>query len=381
MTHKEHYLLICLTLFWLPLQAAPLDTIMSSRHTVEPWHGELELSIDHMNDTLDVFNIRQGHQEYAGTSVGDYAGGHLYGGIALTDKVWLEGSWWDRTLGYQTDAFNLQSWHFSTQYLLNQKLGVVIPDLSVRATLWGNYANRLTKSSSTTLFGKTVDEVDILKPEDNQWQFDLVSTWEPARRTEFTLFFGGGQIRTDFDKLQVSGQINQIIDVGDGVINIVDDNNGNVLVKNNKFSNLQVTLNQESDKISIGGFGELDNTYGVDSGFGIKHDAGYLHLGGSLIWYNNQWRIRGGYKIIYVDRGGYDDLVQQISQNVGDNQYNHIFSGDILFRLTTNSALFVRGQIMTNQFLGEIPFSYTPYTAHRFDEKYGFVSVGINYYF
>jgi len=46
-----------------------------------------------------------------------------------------------------------------------------------------------------------------------------------------------------------------------------------------------------------------------------------------------------------------------------------------------HGALFIRGYAMTNQFLGEIPFSYTPYTAHRFDERYGFVSAGYSYYF
>jgi hypothetical protein len=421
-------------------QAAPLDPLMSSRHTTETWHGELEISIDSMSDAIDVLDIRGGHQDFAGTSVGDYSGGHLQGGIALTEQFWLEGSWWDRTLDYHIEAFNLQSWHLSTQYRLNDGLGVAIPDLALKATLWGNYAAQLTKSSSTSLFGRTVDKIDILKPKDNQWQMDVVATWDLSDATELTLFAGGGQIDTDFDKLLASGRVSGVVDVNDtGTIQTILDNREHPLVESTldsllasdprfsavtaeqpmtvtecldgicgiaftvieggdsatitvdvdmqpvvegkTFTDLEIALSPQSNKISVAGIDVLDNIYGVGSGLGIQHDAKYYQLGGSLMWYNRNWRLRGGYKMLYVDRGEYEDLVQQFGRTAEIDKINNILVGDLTYRLTKKTALFLRGQVMSNQFLGEIPFSYTPYTAHRFDEKYGFISAGINYYF
>ncbi|MDB5726920.1 MAG: putative signal peptide protein, partial [Noviherbaspirillum sp.] len=51
--------------------------------------------------------------------------------------------------------------------------------------------------------------------------------------------------------------------------------------------------------------------------------------------------------------------------------------GELAYRLTTNLSLFGRGQYMTNQFTGEIPFAYNTFTAGRFDKRYGIVTVGL----
>jgi len=420
-----------------PLHAAPLDPLMSSRHTTEPWHGELEISIDNMNDTLDLFDMRGGHEDFAGTSVGDYSGGHLQGGVAITEQLWLEGSWWDRTLDYRTEAFNLQSWHLSTQYLLNESVGLVIPELALRVGVWGNQAELLSKKSATTLFGRKVDNIDIHSPQDRQWQLDLIGTWGVAQSTELTLFVGGGQISTSFDKLTASGAVASVVDInsasdmqkildnrdhpmvaetintllqsttglteigsdttitvkecadGQCTINIRDpiglekeiQLNMAEAIKGKQFNQLEIALSADpdSDKISIQGIDLLENSYGLDSGLGIAHDGDFYQIGGGLTWYNQGWRVRGGYKLLYVDRSDYEEVVRNFGASA--EKINNVFIADITRRVGKHGALFIRGYAMTNQFLGEIPFSYTPYTAHRFDERYGFVSAGYSYYF
>ena len=36
-----------------------------------------------------------------------------------------------------------------------------------------------------------------------------------------------------------------------------------------------------------------------------------------------------------------------------------------------------RAQLMSNQFVGDIPFTYDGFTAGKFDRRYGFVSFGM----
>ena len=378
----KHKFTVVLFLFVQSAQSAPLDTLVSARHSTEPWHGELEIGLDVVNDTVDVFDIRGEHQDFSGTNVGDYSGGHLLGGISLTDKLWVEGSLWDRELDYRTDSFSIQSWNLSAQYQISRMLGVLVPDLTMRATVWGNYADKLIRNSSTTIFGRTVDKIEVAKPKDTQWQIDLIGSWDVGSSMELTLFSGMGKGSSDFDSLLVSGQASEVFDFGPGVvIDRLQGSDGTVLVENGEFNDLELSVNNAEDAIQVAGFSVADNVYGIDSGLGISHETSYVQWGGGLLWYNRSWRVRAGYKFMYVDRGIYDDLVVKINPLSNVEKGNHFFVGDISYRIGNQTAVFLRGQVMSNQFLGEIPFSYTPFTSHRFDEKYGYLTAGINYYF
>jgi hypothetical protein len=44
-------------------------------------------------------------------------------------------------------------------------------------------------------------------------------------------------------------------------------------------------------------------------------------------------------------------------------------------------ALFVRGQYMSNQFLGEVPFAYNRFTASKFSRRYSLVTAGLWMFF
>jgi hypothetical protein len=92
-------------------------------------------------------------------------------------------------------------------------------------------------------------------------------------------------------------------------------------------------------------------------------------------WRSGPWQLRAGYQYQRLDRGQIDDTIEQRGGKAVKS--NHIVVGEVAYRLTTNLSLFGRGQYMTNQFTGEIPFAYNTFTAGRFDKRYGIVTVGL----
>jgi hypothetical protein len=94
-----------------------------------------------------------------------------------------------------------------------------------------------------------------------------------------------------------------------------------------------------------------------------------------LQWHRNNWRLQGGYHFQQVNRNAIDALI--VSRNGVAYNTNHIFIADLQYEFLKNQFVFLRGQLMSNQFLGEIPFAYNSVTASKFDRSYGLVSLGV----
>lgn len=50
-------------------------------------------------------------------------------------------------------------------------------------------------------------------------------------------------------------------------------------------------------------------------------------------------------------------------------------------KLSPKTALLLRGQMMSNQFVGEVTFVYNQITYSKFGKRYGFVSISLVAYF
>lgn len=354
---NKRYSRIFVVLFFLAgaVDAAPLDALLSADQYRKAGEFHADASYDAMNSTLDVLNIRGKDTLYAGTNVGDYSGLHLRAGYALTDRLSVEGGAWQRKITYRSDNETLQSWQSALQYRLNgnQKSRSLY---ALRLSVWGNQAGSLTKASPTTFVGKSVNNVTINSPRDIQEQIDLVGSWRLTRKTTASAFAGLGR---------------STVSTGNMSANYTSGNGCNY--------NLAFTATTTSGVLAApcAAPGIILTSFSTPQGLiqEFSYHANYYQLGGMLHWQHARWDLRGGYQFQYLNRSNVDSLI--VSRGGTSYQTNHVLVADVSRKITPHVAVFARGQMMSNQFVGEIPFAYNSVTASKFSRKYGIASFGV----
>jgi hypothetical protein len=339
-------------------QAAPLDALLSANKAAAPGKVEIEAGYDVVNSKVDIFNVRNRDNDFAGTNIGDYHGAHARAGVAITPKLWLDGGLWQRRLEYRNDEAKLNSWQVAAQYKFLEGQALV-PTLAARVGAWGNNADSLNKTSPTTVSGVTLNSVTVNNPSDRQFQADLIASWPVLRQGEVSTFIGGGTSRVQLDS--VTGNATQ------------NGCNYNLAFGRNELTG---TLAQFCNAgVVVDRFTMSNSAVGINVYDEAEYRARFMHAGLSGKWLTGNWQFRAGYDYQRVNRSGVDDIISQRGGKPIDN--NHTFIGEIMYRVSDHVSLFGRGQMMVRQFTGEIPFAYNTLTASRFDKKYGFVTAGV----
>jgi hypothetical protein len=68
-------------------------------------------------------------------------------------------------------------------------------------------------------------------------------------------------------------------------------------------------------------------------------------------------------------------------KGLGYINYNHIVTLNLIKPLNKQWFVYLGGKAMYRQFNGEIPYLYNKYSQTTFDHKYGWANIGIGYYF
>ena len=345
--------------FALSATAAPLDALLTANSPSGAGDNWFEVSYDAVNSTLDVFRIRESDPIYGGTTVGDYTGLHLRGGVGLFDNLWVEGGLWQRKIAYRDDHESLRSAQVSMQYRFFGTRDSR-SSYALRASSWVNSTSTLNKTTPTSLQGFTLDSIDVIEPSDHQLQLDLLGSWKPTRQTEISAFIGKGSSRVKVKDLTA------IMTVAGCRYALAFEPN---LVSGTLASSC-------SDPYTLESFSVTTNSNVVDR---LSYTASYAQFGGMIEWHNAVWQVRGGYQYQKLHRDKVDDQIIAL----GGTPYtkNHIFVADVSRKIASKAAVFLRGQYMSNQFVGEIPFVYNSFTASRFDRRYGLVSFGVRFGF
>ncbi|OGB60165.1 MAG: hypothetical protein A2496_12510 [Burkholderiales bacterium RIFOXYC12_FULL_60_6] len=345
-------------LFLLPLSvwSAPLDALLSADQLHFAGEFRAELSVDAVNDTLDVLKIRGDDPLFAGTNVGDYLGQHVRLSYALNPKLFVEGGFWRRKITYRTDEESLDSWQLAGQYRVFGDQSSRLHG-ALRLSAWGNRSPSLKKNTPTQVGGRTVNTISIDEVEDTQTQLDAIASWRFNRKNTVSGFVGVGRGSVSTGNLSAT---------------YTSSNGCNYILT---FTQTE-TVGQLAAPCSATGtvIGEFKTSQSVLPEF--SYDTSYLQLGGSWLWQSGDWAMRAGYQFQHLNRGNVDNLIT--SRGGTSYQNNHIVVADLFRRITPHVALFVRGQAMSNQFVGEIPFIYNSVTASKFNRKYGLVSFGVN---
>lgn len=338
------------------IHAAPLDALLSATKPATPGQAIVEVSYDMTNSSLDFLHLRK--KNGTTSDVGDYKGGHIGGGIAITPQLWLDGAYWKRKIDYRSFNADLTSWQIAGQYKFNQAAGAV-PAVALRLGAWGNNSDALTKFTNTTVSNIKFTSATVHKPADQQVQLDLIGTWPVSQNTEISAFASAGASRVKFDSISATSrtkngcEYNIAFDVAGAVGELAQPCSAAVVIT--RFV--------------------IPASETVDVYKEARYRSSYAQAGFMADWHSVNWRLRGGYQFQYIKRNDVDDII--VSRGGAAYKHNHVVVADVSYNAYKNIVVFVRGQFMTNQFNGELPLAYNSLTADKYNQRYGIVSTGL----
>lgn len=329
--------------------AAPLDVFLTTKITTD---GKLkiEAAYDAVNNTLDVLKIRAKDPQYGGTTVGDYSGYHVRAAYGLTKDLAVEGELWQRKISNPGDSATIDSWKVSGQYRFYGSGKPV--DLALRLGAWGDSAGTLRKMTPTQVFGQTAQTITVNSPKDLQLQADLIGTWALTSRLDWSGFLGAGS-----SQVEVAGLSATATSGG---------------------CNFNLTFTQTTAIAQLaapcGGLLQATLVTPTTALQELTYRSLFYQAGTNVRWHKHGWEVSAGYLFRHLKRQNVDSLIAARGGIAYPN--NQLFSLEISNRLTRNITAFARGQAMTNQFVGEIPFTYNGFTASKFGRLYGYASFG-----
>jgi len=398
----------------IPVYAAPLDGLLTALPETYSDKLTVEAGYDMANDTVDVFNIRGD----VASDIGDYAGGHVRVVWPVTKHFQIDGSLWKRGIDYREDTIKLDSWQVGAQHRIANQKGL-LPALALRMSAWGSRSDGVTKSGDLSINGFTAESATVHNPKDQQAQLDILSTWSFGDGWQMDLFAGVGRGKVKLDNLTtktIRGSNS------DGSIS-VEAIKGSVISKQNTFlPEALVTSSGKTasaadvfvskDRIEMGRL-TYTNDRGIDFHFEsvritpsaathgveqedlvaaldgytlapselvtlsnravfdfsqVEYDFNYAQAGLALSWHKDNWRMRGSYLWQKFNRdSGVSDAFTAV-QTV---------TGEVAYRIGDGKAVFVRGQLMDRNLMGETPLAYNSLTASRFDKMYGLLTLGL----
>ncbi len=353
---KFFSLLSCLAIF-SHIPAAPLDGYLNPYQANDFNYGRIALTADQVNESLDIFSIREQYTEFSGTTVGDYQGYSAHLDFRLTRNLSVTGIAWQRELDLGNEKLQISTWKVAGQWnMLSQKK--TRPALSMGYSYWWNDAATIQRASMTSLLNVDVDNIKITNVEDKQHQLDIIATWLMPANLALSLYVGVGFSDVSFDKFFVNY---------DGCPYLLTSPSRQVITMR-----LAQSATPECQVLTVKRTDTRSPFPGP--GLGIQYYSFYQQWGSSIRWKNNNWVLHAGLRAVFID-----SEVDSLIVSAGKKSYTTNFIGlaQVTRRLYKTSALFVRGQYYHRRWLGEIPLTYNVLTAYRFNKAYGLMSLGI----
>lgn len=341
----------------MPAFAAPLDVFLSATPEQIAPRGYLEVGSDHMNESLDVFKVREDDPLIAGTQAGDYSAGYVSGAVKVAEGVWLSGSLGRSSVSSTSDTYNYNNWRVSGLYRIKEANGAM-PALALRFSAWGNNANATESTTAVVVPGARLNTVKITDPADQQLQADLVGTWALTPAQSVSAFISGGSTKLSYGSLSATTTRNGC--------------DYNVAFTGN---DIFLTRARPCTLPSADFYFDSSGEYGVDVASEIAWRGSFVQAGVNSLWQRGPWTVQMGYMFHVVKRRAVDDILKAR----GDTSYthNHNITVQANYRLTPHLSIFGRGQITSNLFFNDIPVAYNSSTAERFGSKYSVFSVGL----
>jgi hypothetical protein len=343
-----------------PLGATPLDVWLSA--TPSAHSGRVELMADMVNDTVDIFNVRDDDARYAGTNAGDYTGWHLQGSKQLTSRWSVDASFWQRRIDFRNDPARFQSWHVGTQYQWLDQSGWR-PGSALRLSHWGSHASNLRRSTPVAVQGTTLNSFETGSLKDAQFQGDWVAGWALTPATALNVFGGVGRSR-----VRMGGAVNATVTQDGCLYNI-----------GLSGSRVEGRLAQRCGDLVDAKFNVPASLLDLDVQSQSNYTATFAQAGVNLGWHRGDWALKGGYLVRQFDRERVDDSLQ--ARNIAPVKNVHSLSSELSYQFSRQWVGALRAEVTSSQLMGEVPSLYNGLTASRLGQRYGLVSVGVAYVF
>ncbi len=343
----------------LPGHAAPSDGLLSAHPEQGLRWGFIEINTDHMNQSLDIFRVRESDPLTAGTKTGDYKGLHIDAGLRATDKLWLSGSFWQRSIKNAVDTFHYNSWQVSGQYRLLEAQSPV-PAVAIRLSAWGNYANETASSTPVTVPGAILNSVKITSPADRQLQADLIGTWNLSPRTDLSALVSVGSSKLSY-----------------GALNATTTRNGCNYQLSFNGNDIFGTLAQPCAVAGgvIQQFYDRSGDYGVDVAKEIAWRAVFVQTGVNATWRTGAWTLKSGYVFHAVRRDSVDAILA--ARGKASYSKSHKITLEAGYQINEWLTAIARAQLSTHFLLSDMPVTYNSATAERFAGKYSVFALGL----
>ncbi len=339
----------------LPAGAAPLDVFLTAEPGLAAWHGQFEAGYDIVNKGFDVFNVRKSDAPGGDSKLGDYHGGHLRAGLAVTPRLWVDGALWRRRIDTRAVPIALDTWQLAAQYKVLDAAGYR-PALALRLGAWGNQADQVDRDRGVRIGSVQLESARVRDVKDRQYQLDAIATWPIAAGAEISAFAGAGSSEINY------GAASATTRVGDCLYQL-------------SFGPSNVVGTCDTAAMNVR-FSIPNSAFGIDFGREVAYRSRYYQGGVAARWRSGNWFLRAGYQRLAVRRDGIDELI--VGRGATAYKSNNILAADLAYTVYRNAAVFVRGQYMSKQFVGELPMAYNSLTAASFSQRYGIVSVGLN---
>lgn len=342
------------------IQASTEDLFLQAKTFKNQSPNSISLGVDLVNDTVDVFDIRE--SEGVQNNTGDYKGTHITATYQFHPQWKIEGSYWFREIDYSGEANSIHSPMLAIQFLPNIQLDTK-DAVAFRMSIWGNQANSVTKASPTFVNNHNFKNITVIQPQDLQLQFDGIFSHQIDSMNLVNAIISGGYSRVKVKNIKLQTKKNAcLMDIS------VQSNN----IFTGQLSEPCILENFIIDEMTTSGNAK---EFGFEIDKDLKYDALFTNLGASWNFRYQKFESQLAYQYQRLWRKNIDDRVSNFgNQPIKDN---HTFGAKLSYDFHPKVSVFLQGEMFKNNFIGHIPFLYNGITASRLDKKYGLASLGV----
>ena len=313
-----------------------------------------------MNNTLDVFNVKQ--SEFGSSNVvqtnglGDYTSHKIVTNYSPSANSLLNFNLSSQTIGYGSSTLDVLSYGGYGRYIFKpSSLFTVGIDVGFR----GNKGKKVSMSSST----------------DMQYYLNKLGKNITASETNDYLWLTKGAVSIGFPKsshpeIFVDNMSDETF-YGRSSIAMAFETFSPSLYIELGHTAISTTLDTNMDDISGDSLKNLFATY-TNFPISLNRNENYASVGFNIA-------INAPFNTVLTTNYEYKKLFRENGLNFLNT--NHTLEILLSYNITPNLGVNVGGTYLYRQFNGAIPFLYNKYSQTSFDHPFGWCQVGINYTF